>query len=919
MENQPDGYETCGDDLVCHNGGTCVTSLFFSDDGTSTESKHCDCSTAVTENTAFAGKMCEYEATKFCSKPLDGMGLESTYFCVNDSECNPTDVRQGCTCKDGWTGFRCEFPEEASEILDDNTSNTNEEACGDLTCFNGGKCETIQTVDVDTGTSSTVYVCDCAGATDGSNFFAGPQCEYKSSDICSQQNPAGLFCVNNGKCNGSDGCDCPSGWTGNMCDVIVKDDQHADQGEKCGDGYCYNNGQCVQTQIKMEGGNTVTEYHCDCSSAFDDKHRYGGISCEHASTSFCSRSNQGDSLASVVFCSNGGVCDDENPDRGCKCPPGWTGLACEFADEPDEEADDTGNDNAEPQACGDDLACLNGGVCVTTSITDASGQKKDMKHCDCASAFTDTDTFAGAQCEYKQTTFCSAPAQGEDLSTVQYCTNNGVCRENILSGCDCPDAFFGFRCEYPKDADELVDKADDPVIVDEYVECGDDYCYNGSECETFVLGNGQTDYRCNCDTAATSTTLYAGKHCQYASTSLCTKDTLDSLNTADFCVNNGQCPEGDDDKGCSCPSGYTGYRCDEPIYEDEDNEDNIIPNDPDERDDGNEFYRCKLQCQNDGVCAKGAKDLAPFDDEVEGVAHLNQTYDEQYFEHCVCKEGWFGLECEHKAEICGADEHLCLHGSTCVKNNQQHGCDCSQADETLGANNTPLFAGESCQHPATDICTYGNNVPGRPLFFCTNQGRCNDYVSPSDPDPGCACPPEWTGPHCEMRVDDAPKLVTTNPPNSNIMMSIAIFCLIAGTIVFAYIFMNKRPRDQSSTCMPFRRRKNHSGYDPTDESNNIAPRRSAFSTPDMNPPPSRTFALRSGSSDPMSAFQLDPDDEPEQFRDEPRTPYRDEPTSGYHDTPFQDDPDDEPDSPVLVDVGPSRDEDGNQLSNVDFI
>jgi hypothetical protein len=150
-------------------------------------------------------------------------------------------------------------------------------------------------------------------------------------------------------------------------------------------------------------------------------------------------------------------------------------------------------------------------------------------------------------------------------------------------------------------------------------------------------------------------------------------------------------------------------------------------------------------------------------------------------------------------------------------------------------------------------------------------------------------------------------------------MSIAIFCLIAGTIVFAYIFMNKRPRDQSSTCMPFRRRKNHSGYDPTDESNNIAPRRSAFSTPDMNPPPSRTFALRSGSSDPMSAFQLDPDDEPEQFRDEPRTPYRDEPTSGYHDTPFQDDPDDEPDSPVLVDVGPSRDEDGNQLSNVDFI
>merc|ERR1719223_1847116 len=199
--------------------------------------------------------MCEYEATKFCSKPLDGMGLESTYFCVNDAECNPNDVRQGCTCAAGWTGFRCEFPEEASEILQDNdTANTNEGACGDsLTCFHGGKCETIQTTDVNTGELSTEYECDRAGATDGSNFFAGPQCEYKSTDVCSQQNPSGLFCVNHGKCNeNNDGCDCPSGWTGNMCDVIVKDDQHSDKGQKCGDGYCYNNGKCVQTQVMME-------------------------------------------------------------------------------------------------------------------------------------------------------------------------------------------------------------------------------------------------------------------------------------------------------------------------------------------------------------------------------------------------------------------------------------------------------------------------------------------------------------------------------------------------------------------------------------------------------------------------------------------------------------------------------------------
>jgi len=923
IENQPDGYDTCGDDLVCHNGGTCVTSLFFAKDGTSTstESKHCDCSTAGTETTAFAGEMCEYEASKFCTKPMEGLGLESTYFCVNNGECNPKDVRQGCVCPSGWTGFRCEFAEEVEDLVD-NTEDTTQKACGDLTCYNNGKCESIQTTDTVSGQTTTLYECDCSQATDGSSFFAGPQCEYKSNDTCSEQNPAGSFCVNGGTCKGGalEGCNCPSGWTGYMCDVIVKDDQHADQGKECGNTYCYNGGTCIQTQINTVGG-AITEYHCDCDTAFDDTRRYGGLSCEHKSTSFCSRSNQGHSLAGVIFCTNEGVCD-ENPDRGCNCPAGWTGLACEFADEPDEAGEAVDESVKE---CGD-LACLNGGQCVTTKITNANGEKQDMYHCDCVTAFTDTDAFAGPQCEYKQTAFCSEPAQGEDLSVVNFCTNGGICRENILSGCDCPDAFFGFRCEYQRDASDLVDKADDAKVVDAYVQCGDDYCYNGGTCETSVLGNGNTDYRCLCDTAATGSTLFSGKNCQYEMTSLCTKGTLDSLNSADFCVNNGKCPEGDDDLACSCPSGYTGFRCDEPIYKDQDNEDNIVPNDPDEREDDTDFYRCKLDCKNGSVCAKGAKDLSNFRGAVDHVAHLNQTYDQEYFEHCVCKEGWFGLECEHKAEVCGADEHLCLHGSKCVKNNQHHGCDCSQADEQLDGSDNSLFAGDSCQHPATDICTYGKNAPGRPLFFCTNQGTCNDYVSPSDPDPGCTCQPGWTGPHCEMRTD-APKLEATKPAsNSTIMLGLAIFCLVIGTIAFSYIFLTKQNKDQSSTCMPFRRRRRHSGFDPTNESNNIAPKRSVFasSPDDMNPPPSRTFASRSGS-DPMTAFQLSPDDEPDQFRDEPRSPFRDEPTSQYRDTPLQDDPDDEPgqdddfNSAVLVSLGQPQDEDGNRLDNVDFI
>ena len=90
----------------------------------------------------------------------------------------------------------------------------------------------------------------------------------------------------------------------------------------------------------------------------------------------------------------------------------------------------------------------------------------------------------------------------------------------------------------------------------------------------------------------------------------------------------------------------------------------------------------------------------------------------------------------------------------------------------------------------------------------------------------------------------------------------------------------------------------------------------------MNPPPSRTFSFRSGS-DPLTAFVLPPDNEPQLYQDDPNQQYRDE--------PFRDEPDDEPElqsqdddevgeeSVVMVNVGPARDEDGNQLHNVDFL
>jgi hypothetical protein len=171
-----------------------------------------------------------------------------------------------------------------------------------------------------------------------------------------------------------------------------------------------------------------------------------------------------------------------------------------------------------------------------------------------------------------------------------------------------------------------------------------------------------------------------------------------------------------------------------------------------------------------------------------------------------------------------------------------------------------------------------------------------------------------------MRADALP-IATRTSSISGFQYVIGGFCLFAGIAALSYLLVHRRSKnDPSTSCMPFRRRRHDVGYDPSDQSNNLAPKRSsAFSSPgDMNPPPSRTFSFRSGS-DPMTAFALPPNTEPRAYKDEPRSPYRDE--------SFEDEPDDEPepyvqqqDEPVvLVNTGPATDEDGNQLHNVDFL
>jgi hypothetical protein len=566
--------------------------------------------------------------------------------------------------------------------------------------------------------------------------------------------------MNHGTCRDdpTEGCDCRPGFTGKICDLEVEDDAHQDQGVACGDTYCYHGGKCASVRITDPDGAVTTLKYCDCAFAVDETDLYAGNSCQHKSTSLCTQPTQGLSLVGTLFCVNSGTCrrginDTADFQQGCDCPAGWTGFSCEFPEDPQDSLNNDVPVDLEP--CGQNV-CLNGGTCVTTHVTEIDGTSHDVEYCDCAMAHDEDHLFAGPNCEYPSSTLCADPdPDAVNLLGTPFCVNGGICHpDNLLGDCSCPSHWTGFRCEFPSDT----------VDEDNSAVCGSDdddgrfVCQHGGRCEN----DG-----CNCDLAIEGGLRYDGSYCQYPATEYCDNPQESSaLSQVDFCVNGGTCQDGDT---CACLTGFYGPRC----------ELTINPENPPET---AAPYQCRLSCANGGSCVKGVKDSSQHGalaDVIGSVAHLNMTYDESLFEHCVCPPGFIGLMCEHSVKTCvGAndEEHICLHDSECLlDSNGKPYCDCQNATSWIDGHMETAFAGASCQHPASDIClvddqshivgtgSNGNTMlPMRPLYFCVNQGRCRNHVTLSDADPGCFCPAEWTGPHCEIYASQVSQLGQLN-------------------------------------------------------------------------------------------------------------------------------------------------------------
>jgi hypothetical protein len=72
---------------------------------------------------------------------------------------------------------------------------------------------------------------------------------------------------------------------------------------------------------------------------------------------------------------------------------------------------------------------------------------------------------------------------------------------------------------------------------------------------------------------------------------------------------------------------------------------------------------------------------------------------------------------------CGESSHICLYNSKCIDNGDGPRCDCSEAFTSFDK-----FAGDHCQHKATEFCT-SNGDPGNGsdnLSFCVNNATCTD-------------------------------------------------------------------------------------------------------------------------------------------------------------------------------------------------
>lgn len=403
-----------------------------------------------------------------------------------------------------------------------------------------------------------------------------------------------------------------------------------------------------------------------------------------------------------------------------------------------------------------------------------------MYHCNCPTTDTLGAIFAGVHCEAKGTSFCGMEGEngygieGDDDWDVNeglwFCTNGGQCLKHetdVAKKCKCPDGFFGLHCELEQDeecnlscenngvckfgikdfSDYTGSKLDienffaggnqhgmhcvcpkgyTGITCEKTVEtCGDGVCFHGAKCVShYEDDDAEPSFSCDCDVTAMENP-FAGIYCEHESTTFCPAPVGHDPKSY-FCTNGGHCPMPNKAyEHCTCLPNYSGPRCEFRV------EDHV---------------ECDLDC-NSGKCFFGSGNEQDSVLNQHGVEVPSDYYfnSEQSNMHCKCPEGYDGDFCEHKIEVCGENEHVCMNDAKCLEDGDEFTCDCEAASDQLEA-----FAGTYCEMVATTFCV----GPGSGKHsFCTNHGRCKGEVQKGEGHVGCDCDEGFHGEYCQYIND----------------------------------------------------------------------------------------------------------------------------------------------------------------------